>query len=68
MLFRRRYLLPKIITDIMDTAGRCIRHHKTGLDAAKASGCQQANGLGWKARISLRDEIGQSYEWYVSKN
>lgn len=25
------------------------------------------HGLGWKARISLRDGIRQAYEWYVSK-
>ena len=26
------------------------------------------HGLGWEARISLRDGIKQAYEWYISKN
>jgi len=26
------------------------------------------HGLGWEAKISLRDGIKQAYEWYISKN
>ncbi|RPJ79767.1 MAG: GDP-L-fucose synthase [Alphaproteobacteria bacterium] len=60
--------LAELIQDIVGYGGKIV------YDTTKPDGTPQKlldvsrlNSLGWKARISLRDGILQSYEWYVSK-
>jgi GDP-L-fucose synthase len=60
--------LAELIKDIMGYSGKIV------YDTTKPDGTPQKlldvsrlNDLGWKARISLRDGILQSYEWYLNK-
>jgi len=59
--------LAELIRDIVGYEGRIV------YDTSKPDGTPQKlldvsrlHGLGWDARISLRDGIGQAYEWYLS--
>ncbi len=60
--------LAELIGDIVGYKGEIV------YDTTKPDGTPQKlldvsrlRRLGWKARISLRDGIEQTYEWYVSK-
>lgn len=59
--------LAELIGDIVGYEGKIL------YDTSKPDGTPQKlldisrlHGLGWDARISLKDGIGQAYEWYVS--
>jgi len=59
--------LAKLIKDIIGYEGEIV------YDTTKPDGTPQKlldvsrlHGIGWKANISLRDGIGQAYEWYKS--
>jgi len=61
--------LAKLIKDIIGYGGEIV------YDTSKPDGTPQKlldvsrlHGLGWEARISLRDGIKQAYEWYASEN
>ena len=61
--------LAELIKDIVGYKGEMV------YDTTKPDGTPQKlldvsrlHGLGWEARISLRDGIKQAYEWYISKN
>ena len=60
--------LAELIREIVGYSGEIV------YDTTKPDGTPQKlldvsrlHGLGWEARISLRDGIKQAYEWYVSK-
>jgi len=61
--------LAELIGEIVGYSGEIV------YDITKPDGTPQKlldinrlHGLGWEARISLRDGIKQAYEWYISKN
>ena len=61
--------LAELIGDIVGYKGEIV------YDTSKPDGTPQKllyvgrlNGLGWEAKIALRDGIMQTYEWYTNKN
>ena len=64
------------IKELAELIGEIVGYsEKIVYDTTKPDGTPQKlldvsrlHGLGWEARISLRDGIKQAYEWYISKN
>ena len=61
--------LAELIGEIVGYSGE-IMYDITKPDGTpqKLLDINRLHGLGWEARISLRDGIKQAYEWYISKN
>ena len=61
--------LAETIADVTSFEGRIV------FDASKPDGTQRKlmdvsrlDRMGWRARISLRDGIGETYEWFLVQN